>query len=555
MKGSLHEAYNHLTAMWRRRWRILGVAWFLCFVGWAIVALLPAQFESSARVYADTEDVLDPLLKDIAVESNLDRQLDVMRRTLLSRPNLGKVVRTTDLDHRAKTAMAMEELIEDLAGRIDIVLERSNLFSISFEDTNPELAQRVVQSLLTIFIEGNLGQKRREMDAARRFIDQQVAGYERQLDLADAKLAKFKQDNRNLLPGSGGYTVLLQRAGAALTLAQASHAEAETRREELRRQLGEVPRFIEMLATEFGGPPSDPEIRMLELQQQIGALRMHYTDKHPNVVVALRRLADLRREMEADAKAAAVPVSDSSDGEQPNGRPARSKLSVSNPVYEQIKLQLVQEAANMATFRSRIARSRAKVEKLDRQINYVPMVEAQFLKLTRDYKMLRDNYENLLERAEQAKISQDRDVKGQRVQFRIIDPAEVPTIPSGPDRPLFLSAVLIVAIGAALAFGWVLASMDETFFGVHRLKQAFGMPVLGCISLVSSTGRHGLRVLGYWGFGTACLALFAGFGVLLAIELSVGLNSVVVVEVAGNGISRLIDLTKGVLWAPLAGFD
>ena len=99
----------------------------------------------------------------------------------------------------------------------------------------------------------------------------------------------------------------------------------------------------------------------------------------------------------------------------------------------------------------------------------------------------------MLEAAEQAKISQERDVKGQRVQFRIIDPAEVPTIPSGPDRPLFLSAVLIVAIGAAIAFGWTLASMNETFFGVHRLKKAFGMPVLGCISLASSTGRHGLR--------------------------------------------------------------
>lgn len=542
MKESLQEAYTYLAVMWRRRWRILAMASLLCFVGWAVVAVLPDQFESSARVYADTEGVLEPLLKDIAVEDNLDRQLDVMRRTLLSRPNLGKVVRTTDLDHRAKTATALEALIEDLAARIEIDLERSNLFSIRFEDTNPELAQRVVQSLLSIFVEGNLGQKRKEMDAARRFIDGQIAGYERQLDTAEAKLAKFKQDNRGLLPGQGGYNEMLERARTELALAQASNADAESRREELRRQLEEVPRFIGMLSTDFGGPPSDPAIRMLELQQQIGALRMRYTDNHPNVVVALSRLADLRRELEAGETAAAVPAP--ADAAQPNGGPARSEVSVSNPVYEQIKLQLVEEAAKLATLRDRIARSRAKVAELERAANHVPMVEAQFTKLTRDYQMLRDNYEQLLERGEQAKISQEREVKSQRVQFRIIDPAEVPTVPSGPNRPLFLSVVLVVAIGAALAFGWALASMDETFAGVRRLKQAFGMPVLGCISLASLTGRHNLRVLGYCGFGTACLALFAVFGIILAVELSSGLNNVAAVEVAGNGISRLIDLTK-----------
>ena len=113
--------------------------------------------------------------------------------------------------------------------------------------------------------------------------------------------------------------------------------------------------------------------------------------------------------------------------------------------------------------------------------------------------------------------------------------------------------VLVVAIGAALAFGLALASVDDTFAGVHRLKQAFGLPILGGISMVYSTGEKSLRVLGLWGFGAVCLTLFAVYGGLLAIELSVGLPNVVVADAADNGFLRLIDLARANFTAAIGG--
>ena len=552
MRDSLQEIYTYLAAMWRRRWGLLGIAWLLCLVGWAIVTLLPNKFESSARVYADTEGVLRPLLKGIAVESDLDHQLEVMERTLLSRPNLESVVRMTDLDHTATTTAAVDKIVKRLAERIEVGLQQENLFSVKFEDTNPQLAQRVVQSLLTIFVEGNLGQNRKDMDAARRFIDEQIAGYQRQLEVAEDNLANFKQENMGLLPGQDGYREQLARARAKLEAARAAYAEAETRHQELGRQLDEVPRFHEMLVDGFAGPPSDSVMRSLEYQQKIDLLLMRYTEKHPEVIAVRRRLADIRREM-AETDAAAGPGPAPSDMAQANGGPERNELKVSNPVYEKIKVQLVEEAANMATLRGRIERHQAKVAKLDRPGKNVPMVEAQLTKLTRDYQMLKSSYEKLLGRREAAKISQDREIKSEKVQFRVIDPAQLPTLPSGPNRPLFLSVALVVAIGAALAFGWVLARVDDTFAGGHRLKQAFGIPVLGGISMVYSTGEKSLRVLGLWGFGAVCLTLFAVYGGLLAIELSVGLPGGVVADASDNGLSRLIDLARANFAAAIGG--
>ena len=349
-----------------------------------------------------------------------------------------------------------------------------------------------------------------------------------------------------LLPGQGGYRDKLDDARAGLEKARAARADMELRHQELGRQLDEVSQFHELVSDGSAGPLSDSETRSLELQQKIDLLLTRYTEKHPDVVAARRRL-----EIEA-ADAAAGPVPASSDEAQTNGGPEPSEPQVSNPVYEQIKLQLVEEATKLATLRGRIERRQDKVAELDRPGKNVPMVEAQLIKLSRDYQMLKSNYEKLLERRESAKISQDRELKSEKVQFRIIDPPQLPTMPSGPNRPLFLSVVLVVAIGVALAFGWTLASVDDTFSGVHRLKQAFGIPILGGVSLVYSTGEKSLRVLGLWVFGAVCLTLFAVYGGLLAVELSVGLPNVVA-DAADNGLLRLIDVARSNFIATIGG--
>ena len=77
--------------LWRRRWLVLGIAWPICLAGWIAVALLPSKYVATARVYVDTETLLSPLLKGMAVDVDMNQQVEVMQRTLLSRPNLQKV--------------------------------------------------------------------------------------------------------------------------------------------------------------------------------------------------------------------------------------------------------------------------------------------------------------------------------------------------------------------------------------------------------------------------------------------------------------------------------
>jgi uncharacterized protein involved in exopolysaccharide biosynthesis len=160
------------VAAWRHRWPAMAVAWLVCGVGWGWVAAIPDQYEASARLYVDADAVLTPLLKGIAIDSALGSQLDVLQRTLLSRPNLAHLVSATDLDLAVTGPADLEALEVRLASDIRIVPTTRNLFTISYRNHSPKLAFDVVQAILTTFIESKTGNNRSEMENAQAFLAQ-----------------------------------------------------------------------------------------------------------------------------------------------------------------------------------------------------------------------------------------------------------------------------------------------------------------------------------------------------------------------------------------------
>ena len=130
MSDVYQEILRYIGSIWRRRWYAIAIAWLICGAGWTTVASLPDRYESSARIYVDMDTMLGPVMRGIAVEMNLLDQIDIMRRTLLSRPNLEKILLMTDLDLTVKNDQDKERLIDSLAHRINIVQQGRNLFEI-----------------------------------------------------------------------------------------------------------------------------------------------------------------------------------------------------------------------------------------------------------------------------------------------------------------------------------------------------------------------------------------------------------------------------------------
>jgi polysaccharide chain length determinant protein (PEP-CTERM system associated) len=239
MDQVLQQILGYAKAAWNRRWWGVAVAWLVCIVGWTWVMMMPDRYEASARVYVDSQSLLRPLLSGLAVQPNVEQQIKMMTRQLVSRPTLEKVARMTDLDVKAKTPEETEAMLNGLASRISIAdAGRENLYTIAFQDPNADLAKKVVQSLLTIFVEGSLGKTRQDISSSQRFIEEQLQQYKQKLDEAESALTEFKRKNIGMMPGEGGgYYAKLSETAAMLRQAQLDQQEAVNRRNQLKRQL------------------------------------------------------------------------------------------------------------------------------------------------------------------------------------------------------------------------------------------------------------------------------------------------------------------------------
>ena len=116
--------------VWPYRWIALGLAAVVSVVGWFGVFYMPDEFEVRAKIFVDTRSMLRPLLRGLAINTDsLASSANLMKRTLLTRPNLEEVARKTDLDLSAETEQDFDKVVTDLAKNISLSgTEKDNIY-------------------------------------------------------------------------------------------------------------------------------------------------------------------------------------------------------------------------------------------------------------------------------------------------------------------------------------------------------------------------------------------------------------------------------------------
>jgi len=239
---NMKELMRHYTTeLWARRWWVVGIVWLVSLAGWFVVARMPDIYASSARVYVDTQSLLNPLMKGMTVRPDIEQQIEIMRRTLISRPNMEQLIRLTDLDLTVSSEGAREALLSGLEQRIRFAGEGRQIFNIQFEDSDPKLAHSVVQSLLQIFVEQNVGDSRRDIERTRRFVDNQIADYEKRLRDSEAQVAEFRRVNADELRYKDIVNGRLQTAEFDIRQLENQLQAATWQRDQIRTQLAGTP--------------------------------------------------------------------------------------------------------------------------------------------------------------------------------------------------------------------------------------------------------------------------------------------------------------------------
>ena len=139
MQELLRQLTSAAIGMWKFRWPGVVVAWLVAVLGVIAVWKIPDQYEASARIYVDTDSILKPLMSGLAVQPNVEQQISMLSRTLISRPNIDKLIRMADLDLKSSTKSEQEALVERLTKTIELrVAGSNNLYSIAYRDTEPD---------------------------------------------------------------------------------------------------------------------------------------------------------------------------------------------------------------------------------------------------------------------------------------------------------------------------------------------------------------------------------------------------------------------------------
>jgi polysaccharide chain length determinant protein (PEP-CTERM system associated) len=441
MDQMLRMILDELRGAWRFRWPAMALAWVIALGGAAYVLKLPDLYEARAQVFLDTSDPLAQGRRD----GDADAQMRVafVRQTLLATPNVERVARATDLDLRAATPDEFQRLVAQLQRNISVRSGaegvrrgasrfQANLYNITYRDPNRQAAERVVQVLLNTFQEQSLESDLRDDLQALRFLDSQVETLRQRLEASEGAMADFRRQHGGMLPGeTGGFFGRLATLQEQLRQTRSDMQIAIDRRTALAAQVRAAGSGEESGA---GGSLVELELQVMEAQRRLDEMQLRYTDVHPSVIAARETMNALQARLDARREELG---------------PLLDTGATGGTVVANVRIALAQAEVNVAELRARERDLVERIGELQQLLDSAPQLEAELAGLTRDYQVLRSQYDGLLQRREQLNFEIDRKRQGRQLEFRIIEPPFSGQTPVAPDRPRLLLMVLVAALAQA----------------------------------------------------------------------------------------------------------
>jgi len=509
LQQTLIQILDYVKGVWIKKRYVIIFSWLICPVGFLYVASLPDVYSSKAQVFVDTRSVLQPLLRGLAIQTNPDQEIQMMAKTLLSRSNVEKIARESDLDIKTTTEAEFETLVTNLTKDIQLSSTgRDNIYNISFSDEVPTVAQRVVQETLDLFVEGALGNNRKDTDTAGRFLDEQIAEYESRLTEAEQRLANFKRQYNDILPLAGTYYSSLQSLNDELEATRLQIRQTQQQAETLKNQISSAKRNDSFGVTNRDEPVLSTRYdeRIKSLEEELDRLTLRFTDLHPDVIETKALLESLEESRKKEIEA--FLTADGDDQNQP--------LSELN---REIKLEASRLESQIASLKVKESDLQSKIAGLESKVDLIPQIEAESSALNREYGVTKEKYEELLSRRESADLSRRADVSAEDLQFRIIEPPLLPKRPSGPNRIIFYTVVLVIGFGSGIGLAFLISQLNPILIRPKQLLNVSDYPIWGTVThlnieQINKTNRTRLLV-----FLLSSGTILAMYGTLVAAEI------------------------------------
>ena len=462
MQDIIDQFRSALHTIWNRRWIALAVAWAVCVLGWLAVAMIPNSYESRARIFVELDDVLG---EELDIANGGEEAITRVRQTLTSANNLEKIIRSTQLGDKVQTDIEMQSAISNLSDKIRVSLQQDNLFEItatigqgSLSDAeNAKLSQEVVQRMIDLFREQNIADNRGDVAQTMIFLEQQLEERKKELETIEQRRLAFEAANPEAVAGAGASALRLQNMRSEMRNVDADISAAQSALAAINGQIAGTPRTIVMPGSGGGARGA-----LMQAEAQLSSMRSRgLTDNHPDVISQTRQVEALRRQAAAE--------------------PADAGGSL-NPAYSSLVSIRTERQANVQALQARKVALQSDISALIASQAQEPAVAAEARRISRDYEVQKEKYDELLQSRERMRVRGDYETNRNSFQFDVIDPPILPQKPAAPNRPILLIGVLLAGLlgGAGVAF--MLGLLRSSFTTAERLEKALELPVIGTVS-------------------------------------------------------------------------
>ena len=435
--------------------------------------VLPKKYMAQSIIYV-SRGVLNNLVSGIAaVTPTVEDTLRGLDTAIKSRPLLSKVASELDLDSSKNGDAQLNGMIEKLRNNTDIKLnDKEGLITITATDQSPRVVRDYINMLVRCYIEENLSKKREESYGASSFLSEQIVAIKEKMDKVDTELGKIRREKGVSLPSDAGGQFDINAAQQRLDELALRRSQLEITRSQLKNN-------------------SPARARLLALQRRLEELRVEYTDNYPEVIKIKSDIEVAQREL--------------GRGTMSNSISEPQELARTDAELNAVK---VSEARQHALIASNRGGGRGR-----------PVENPELEKLEQERNNLRNLYDQLMTKKNQAEVSKQMEVQDKAITFKIIEPALLPTVPVSPNRIRMI--LMGIASGIVGGFGLLLLIdfFDKSVKNINELK-TLGVKIIAVIpkiidpSTIESEKRKDFRLYVIAGTYFSVIVLLLGLELL-----------------------------------------
>jgi polysaccharide chain length determinant protein (PEP-CTERM system associated) len=533
LPGKTFAPGDILQILSRRRWYLI-IPVFVCTFGALVVSrFLPNRYQSDTLIQIVPQRVPDSYVRS-TVTTNLDERLKSITQQIMSRTRLEEVITQLDLYAAERNSVPMEDLVNRLREDIEVAvtpprrvggrLADPDSFRLLFTYTDPQTAMRVTEQLGSWFIAENSRLRGMQADSTNEFLDSQLADARGRLVAHEKKVEAFRERYSGRLPSQmQANMTAIQSTQMQLQSLVASLETDRGRRVVTERLFNDV--VAEQKAAgsappvAASGQPSGDNApggtarqRLEAARQQLARLELRLTAEHPDVRRTRSNIADLEKQVEAEAAGA------------PAGAVSTAPLSVDDMHRRErlssLRAELDGLNRTISVKEVEERRLRGVIAEYQSRIDTVPGLESEWISLSRDYDTLQQAYRLLLQKSEESKMAANLERRQIGEQFRVLDPARVPTKPMSPQRLFVNLGGLVLGLVLGLGLVGLLEFIDSTYRAETDVVNALSLPVLAVVPNLPTAAdiMNAARRRKFVGVAVAGV-LVASAGVTVALQL------------------------------------